>query len=549
MSSTRKVANLLPANDAPTTETVSPLSREIIIGLVGYAGAGCSTVARRLELLFTQSGYKAYRIKLSGLIAARFPDTPVLAAEPGINEGSQRFERAKQLQDLGDKVRGRHGGHAVAALAVRKIKDERGASEPGTSKIVYILDSIKHDDEVKLLRKVYESSFRLIAVHCERGNREDRLIGDAKSAAKYKGVQKPEVISYIDRDEKDTEDNLGQQVRDAFYLADFFLDNNSPSQEGVALNGDIDRFISLILGKGLVRPNNHERAMYHAHAAALQSACLSRQVGATLTSKDGSVIATGTNDVPKFGGGVYDESSEPDHRCFHWEFQGGEGRFVGCHNQRKKKQLQLTITTWLADKLSDDLALAAHPKPMSGFDTAETSRNHARTEIHKKFIEKSSLMSGLPGVKDIIEYSRSIHAEMNALFSAARNGTMTVGTSLYCTTYPCHNCARHLVTAGVAKVYYIEPYVKSLATELHSDSIAAEFKSTGGAHPKMAVVPFTGVGPRMYEDFFAKQGELKDSSGAFVEPKGEAPAYAVRLRELMKVEEAAMALVAGDSDE
>ena len=120
----------------------------------------------------------------------------------------------------------------------------------------------------------------------------------------------------------------------------------------------------------------------------------------------------------------------------------------------------------------------------------------------------------MPGVKDIIEYSRSIHAEMNALFAASRNGVSPLNTTLYCTTYPCHNCARHLVTAGVG-YDYIEPYVKSLATELHCDAIATELpapdkyghrKKAG----KMVVVPFTGVGPRMYDDFFAKRGELKD---------------------------------------
>lgn len=549
MSTALQPSHLEPANDEVTPEAVSPLSKELVIGLVGYAGAGCSTVAKRIEILFTEASYTAQRVKLSNLIAARFPTVSLPPIEAGVNEGRLRLERAKKLQDLGDAVRARHGGHAAAALAIRSIKETRGTDAPGDSKKVFILDSLKHEDEVKLLRKVYEQSFRLIAIHCERKNREKRLIGDIRSSAKYKGAPDREVLAYIDRDEKDPETALGQQVRDAFYLADFFIDNNAPSPEGVALNSDVDRFISLVLGKGLVRPNQHERAMYHAHAAALQSACLSRQVGASLTSKDGAIVATGTNDVPRFGGGIYDESSEPDHRCFHWEYKDGNVTFVGCHNQRKKKQLQFTITSWLADKLSDDLALAAHPRPASGADIADSARNKAREAIHKTFLEKSSLMSGLPGVKDIIEYSRSIHAEMTALFSAARAGISTVSTNLYCTTYPCHNCARHLVTAGVSRVYYIEPYVKSLATELHGDSIAAEVSALGSAASKMAVIPFTGVGPRMYEDFFSKRGELKDGGGAFVEPQGETPAYAVRLRALMKVEDAAVALVTGDSDE
>jgi len=156
-------------------------------------------------------------------------------------------------------------------------------------------------------------------------------------------------------------------------------------------------------------------------------------------------------------------------------------------------------------------------------------------------------MADLPGIRDLIEYSRAIHAEMNTLLSAARNGISPVGASLYCTTYPCHGCARHLVAAGILRVYYIEPYVKSLATELHSDSISTELGSAQGeqSHPThMVVVPFTGVGPRMYEDFFAKRTDLKRADGSYDPPDRKLPAQAVRLRELRRVEERAVALVA-----
>ena len=157
------------------------------------------------------------------------------------------------------------------------------------------------------------------------------------------------------------------------------------------------------------------------------------------------------------------------------------------------------------------------------------------------------LFAGMPGIKDIIEYSRSIHAEMSALLSAGRNGVSAVGTGLYCTTYPCHNCARHLVAAGVAAVHYIEPYVKSLASELHYDSVSTESPSSGspanGRVGKMTILPFTGVGPRMYDDFFAKRSDLKEASGAYRRPQGGLPDLAVRLDSLVRVEGAAAALV------
>ena len=410
-----------------------------------------------------------------------------------------------------------------------------------------MLDSLKHPDEVKLLRRVYDSSFRLVAVHCERTRRERRLIGDKRSVAKFKGVAPDEVKSFMDRDEEDSQNKYGQQVRETFHIADFFLDNNTDSTDGQSLTADIERFVNLLLGTGLVRPTRGERAMHHAYTAALQSSCLSRQVGATLITSDGTVLSTGTNDVPKFGGGVYDEESTPDHRCFAWNWSHEGGKFVGCHNQRKKRQLREDIAGWFAENLSDDLALLTHPKPHSGMDLGHAAREAASRDIRAFLLSSSTLFEKMPGIKDLIEYSRSIHAEMNALLAAGRSGVPAVNTALYCTTYPCHNCARHLVAAGVAEVYYIEPYVKSLASELHYDAIATELPGSktvpGPGVGKMTIVPFTGVGPRMYEDFFTKRSELKNNTGAYDPPPGGVPAFAVRLRALTKVEEAAAALV------
>ncbi len=541
----------LISNDAPVEkrpEDLSPLSREIVIGVVAYAGAGCSTAIKRLRLFLETAGYEVRPIKLSGLIAERFRDRTIVEVIEGTRSGPTKFDRACQLQDLGDELRAKFEHFAVASLAVKKIIELRGNGGPGEKKIAYLLDSIKHPDEVDLLRKVYDQSFRLMAVHCERSIREARLIGSATSPAKYGGVPDVKVRDYMGRDEKDKEGRKhGQQVRDAFFLADYFLDNNSPSPDGANLNADLERFVNLLLGSALVRPTRGERAMYHAHAAARQSACLSRQVGAAILSVDGNIVATGANDVPKFGGGVYEEGGDLDHRCHVWEW-GTEPKFIGCHNNRKKSGLRRDIGAWLAKSFSKQLAEIAHPRQELVSDIAAEARDKTRKEIEEFFNKSEELFENMPGIKDLIEFSRSIHAEMNALVAAARNGFSPVGATLYCTTYPCHNCARHLVTAGIHQVYYIEPYVKSLATELHEDSITTTTSQPGETQKKMVVAPFTGVGPRMFEDFFTKRTELKKSDGTFALPDVGVPAYAVRLRELSKVEESAASLVGEVAD-
>jgi dephospho-CoA kinase len=220
-------------------EAVSPLSKELVIGLVGYAGAGCSTAARRLQALLDVAGYTVHRVQLSRLIHKKINNAEPPFITDGPRQGIERFGQATALQDLGDTLRRDFGSHAVATLGIKEIISLRGASDHGTAKIAFLLDSIKHRDEVNLLRRVYDSSFRLVAVHCERTTREGRLIGDRRSVSKYRGAPERDVLRYMDRDEKDVGNLHGQQVRDAFYLADYFIDNNVPTQDGQRLNGEL----------------------------------------------------------------------------------------------------------------------------------------------------------------------------------------------------------------------------------------------------------------------------------------------------------------------
>ena len=113
-------------------------------------------------------------------------------------------------------------------------------------------------------------------------------------------------------------------------------------------------------------------------------------------------------------------------------------------------------------------------------------------------------------LKALIEFSRSIHAEMDALLGLVRSGTKLPDNAvLFTTTYPCHNCARHIVAAGVKKVVYLEPYAKSLAIDLHDDSIA-DNKSDLESEGKVRFLPYQGVSPNLYKAVYLKTDNLKD---------------------------------------
>ena len=55
--------------------------------------------------------------------------------------------------------------------------------------------------------------------------------------------------------------------------------------------------------------------------------------------------------------------------------------------------------------------------------------------------------------------TRTVHAEMNAIAQAAKNGITIDGADLYVTARPCWNCFRVIANAGIENVHYAEEYI------------------------------------------------------------------------------------------
>ena len=53
---------------------------------------------------------------------------------------------------------------------------------------------------------------------------------------------------------------------------------------------------------------------------------------------------------------------------------------------------------------------------------------------------------------------RTVHAEMNALLQCAFYGAPSRGAVLFTTSFPCLDCAKAMVQAGVERVVYRDPY-------------------------------------------------------------------------------------------
>ena len=64
---------------------------------------------------------------------------------------------------------------------------------------------------------------------------------------------------------------------------------------------------------------------------------------------------------------------------------------------------------------------------------------------------------------------RTVHAEMNAVAQAARNGVSTLGATAYVTLSPCHHCFKLLANAGIKRIVYSEQYRVPVDPQLASD--------------------------------------------------------------------------------
>lgn len=430
---------------------------------------------RALEKFFKDQGYNVIEIKVTDLFPlfenAVKPEVPLTK--------SPMHSRYKTYIKYGNQLRSTFDDDAVLAAATiwRIVKSRTELSQsPGDlfSKTVYLIHQFKRKEEIDLLRSVYGRLFFQISVYSRRGSRVDYLSRKFASSMNSSGPlsfrHQAEEIIQTDENEKDI--SHGQRVAKIFHDADFIVSLDSAEP----IKSQVERFCELVFSSNEISPTKMEHGMFLAKAAALRSIDLSRQVGAAIFSSHGEVITLGANEVPKAGGGTYWTDGKFDDRDFRREQDSND--------QRKREIL---------------LELIQHFQP-----EADVAKILADPQVRD-----SQFM-------DALEYGRIIHAEMSALSDAARLGRAVKDGVLYTTTFPCHMCTKHIIAAGIAKVVFLEPYPKSLALDLHSDSVQSEGGDRGRYQefPAVHFEHFFGVSPRRYRELF-ERSKRKDESGTF----------------------------------
>ena len=89
---------------------------------------------------------------------------------------------------------------------------------------------------------------------------------------------------------------------------------------------------------------------------------------------------------------------------------------------------------------------------------------------------------------------RTVHAEVNAIIQCAKFGASTEGAAIYVTHFPCLQCTKTIIQAGIANVYFLHDY--------RTNEYARELMTHSG---------FNMVQVEMPEDFFTQiQGNFSN---------------------------------------
>lgn len=452
---------------------------ELVFAFVGAAGVRLKKLSSELKKSLSSFGYEVVEIRLSDLM-----NNFTFVRK---QKDSSEFDRITNLQEIGNSIRRIiNRGDALGLASIVEIRTIRAkfsgnSDTPATAK-AYFLHQLKHQNEVDLLRQVYGNSFFLIAGHAPRPQRKEEL--QRRMALRSSKSGKEELFesdaSEVMRADDKQDDVYGQNVRDTYPKADFFANMGIDRGEH-----EIWRFVELLFGNPFRTPKPDEYAMYQANAVSLRSSDDNRQVGAVIVSRtmhndkirDISIVSVGMNEVARGGGGFYWEEDSPDLR----------DQNLLCDGINRADEIKNSVLSELIDKMIQKNWLNEKISIEPASDLAD------------------SLLKELKGTQflDIGEFSRPVHAEMTALLDAARRGVAVDGQFMYVTTFPCHNCAKHIIAAGIRRVVYLEPYYKSRANGLYGEEISSDSLIGKEEDGRVVFFPYTGIAPRQYQLFFS----------------------------------------------
>lgn len=372
-----------------------------VLGFTGAVGAGCSTATQWLE---NETGYA--RVRLSD---------PVRAAWSQQNPDTTPTRQ--QLQTIGDDLRSAHGAAVLVSRALEGVSTD--VTDPPV-----VVDGIRNLGEVEFLRDHYGHRFLLIGVLASKDTRWKRI---CDTEYRNNGLTLADFTADDQRDQGE-DASYGQQVGLCVDAADAIIDNGGDVTRGAYLE-KVRSLAELLTGASSKTPTPDEIRMHTAFSQSHSSRCIKRHVGAVIAGPDGEIVGVGYNENPLSTNPCIDEP-EYNHTCF---------RDIVRNRQYKVLvEKEVTCPTCGAP-------LEAIVGPPWRCDQCQSEGRDGNLEPFF-FPERA------------MNWCTAIHAEDRALRQA---GERARGGIVYTTTFPCFGCAEKIISAGIARVIFTEPYPDS----------------------------------------------------------------------------------------
>lgn len=431
-------------------ERAYPERPDLLFATVRPIGVPDARFYEHLEARLRFFGYHPSRIKLSGLLEE------IATAEGRLDEFAHPDERAKILIEEGNRVcEDAENAAAIAKLGVERIAEARGGDEPNA----FIIDSLKRGEEVDLLREIYGESLMVFGLQAKSKVRERALAERYRleRASMSADDLERKVSELIEQDLSQAEQNeYGQNVLLTFPMADVFIDT------GGRTGHQVRRVVDLLF-RNPQRPaaTMAELAMSAADRVSATSPELGRRVGAVIV-KENSIVSVGAN--------VHPETTR---------IPAVDASVLDIHD----------IVGDIFRLLLADGAILSE----DATNQLQRDRDSYVNRLLQNQLKKAK-------VRSLTEFQTTVHAEMNALMASLKLGIRLDGAHVFVTTFPCHNCAKHLVTLGL-DVIYLEAYPRSRAEAMYGPYVRRHFK------------PFTGVAPRRFSPLFYVPEDRKAADG------------------------------------
>ncbi|XOF34281.1 MAG: anti-phage dCTP deaminase [Candidatus Electrothrix sp. YB6] len=316
----------------------------------------------------------------------------------------------------------------LAIRANKLIKIFTNLAKANKEEVYIVIDAIRNPFEAIFFRERY-AAFYLMSINTDNNDRIYRL----KKLLDLNDSQ----LASIDNNEyekklREAEVFYSQDISKCIELADIHINNPQKGENDfITLKRQLSCYIALIMHPGLITPSSTERCMQVAYTAKLNSACLSRQVGAAVADRNFSIKSIGWNNSP--------EGQPPCALRNIEHLIDNEDQEAYSHYEKYNKNFRDFVRNRYQDKI----------------DSQEIRDKLCGRNISYCF---KDLQNSLEEEKNQV-HTRSLHAEENAFLQLAKYGGSGIqGGILFTTASPCELCSKKAYQLGIKRIIFIDPY-------------------------------------------------------------------------------------------